>query len=95
MLPSRQRGPFNLALFGQSEMSQALGTDAKPLPAGSQDSVCLTFAVESVDDAYTYLRGQGIEFVASPTDHPEWGIRTAHLRDPDGTLIEINHSLQR
>lgn len=24
---------------------------------------------------------------------PDWGIRTAHLRDPDGNLIEINQPL--
>jgi catechol 2,3-dioxygenase-like lactoylglutathione lyase family enzyme len=27
-------------------------------------------------------------------DRPEWGIRTAHFRDPDGNLIEINQPLK-
>jgi catechol-2,3-dioxygenase len=28
-----------------------------------------------------------------PASHPEWGIRTAYLRDPDGNLIEINSQI--
>jgi len=33
-------------------------------------------------------------FETEPTDRSVWGIRTAHFRDPDGNLIEINHALK-
>ena len=28
-----------------------------------------------------------------PTDRPDWGIRVAYVRDPDGTLIGLFRSL--
>jgi catechol-2,3-dioxygenase len=27
--------------------------------------------------------------VTEPKDMPDWGIRTFHLRDPDGNLVEV------
>ncbi len=30
-----------------------------------------------------------------PADHPDYGIRSAHLRDPDGNLIEIYSQLPK
>jgi hypothetical protein len=41
------------------------------------------------------LKARGAQFVADLTDRPDWGIRTAHLRDPDGNLIELNSPLPR
>ena len=32
-------------------------------------------------------------FEREPTIYSSWGIRAAHLRDPDGNLIEINELL--
>jgi lactoylglutathione lyase len=57
------------------------------------DRMALIFAVEDVDRAWTELGKRGAEFVTRPADRPHWGIRTAHLRDPDGNLIEINQPL--
>jgi|SRR5579884_1100453 len=45
--------------------------------------------VENVDAAYAQLQAKGVRFVTAPQDHAEWGIRTAHFRDPDGNLLEI------
>ena len=39
--------------------------------------------------------GRGARPVAPPVDRPAWGIRTAHYRDPDGNLVEINKPLAR
>lgn len=82
-----------LALFLRRFMAEAIGTQALPADASAQDRVVLTFEVESVDAAYERLRERGVEFVAAPADRPDWMIRTAHFRDPDGNLIEINHPL--
>jgi hypothetical protein len=32
--------------------------------------------------------------VGAPQDRPEWGIRVAHVRDPDGTLVEVNEPIE-
>ena len=38
--------------------------------------------------------GRGATFLTEPRDQPVAFIRTAHLRDPAGHLIEINSPLQ-
>ncbi|HEY0606351.1 MAG TPA: VOC family protein [Herpetosiphonaceae bacterium] len=82
-----------LALFLRKFMAEAIGTQELPADASAQDRVVLTFEVENVDAAYERLRERGVEFVSTPEDRPDWMIRTAHFRDPDGNLIEINHPL--
>jgi lactoylglutathione lyase len=54
-------------------------------PAGDGSMVIL--AVDSVDEAAARFREH---LVSQPQSRPDWGIRFAHLRDPAGTLIEIN-----
>jgi catechol 2,3-dioxygenase-like lactoylglutathione lyase family enzyme len=86
-------GGVSIALFDRLEMSKAVGTSHLPGDANTQDRVCLIFAVEDVDAACQQLKTQGIPLTASPSDHPDWGIRSAYVRDPDGNLIEINQPL--
>jgi lactoylglutathione lyase len=76
-------------------MSETLGTSSKPAQADRQDTICFTFSVESVDEFCKHLKEKGIALITKPTDHVDWGIRTAHFRDPDGNLIEINQPLKR
>lgn len=33
--------------------------------------------------------------MAEPKDYPDWGIRAAHVRDPDGNLIEIENEMPK
>jgi lactoylglutathione lyase len=82
-----------LALFGRGEMAEVVGDVELPTEALAQDTAALIFAVDEVDAATARLREQGATLVAAPADRPEWGIRTAHFRDPDGNLIEINEPL--
>ena len=88
-------GPVNLSLFDKSEMAATVGAPTQPARPPSQDYVCLVFAVDDVDAACGRLQAHGVALVTEPTDHPGWGIRTAHFRDPDGNLIEINQSLRQ
>jgi lactoylglutathione lyase len=74
-------------------MSQALGTTNLPAQAEAQDRFLLIFGVEDLDATVARMRERGAQFVTEPADHPEWGIRTAHLRDPDGNIIEINSDM--
>ncbi|MCB9421833.1 MAG: VOC family protein [Ardenticatenaceae bacterium] len=87
-------GAVNISLFDKQEMSDTLGTTHLPALVNAQDKICLVFAVEDVDTACQQIKECGGQLTAEPTDHPDWGIRTAHLRDPDGNLIEINQPLR-
>lgn len=86
-------GSVNISLFDKAEMTAALGTQALPARPASQDHICLVFACPDVDAAVARLGAHGFAPVVEPTDHPDWGIRTAHFRDPDGNLVEINQPL--
>jgi len=101
-------GP-TLALFDRDEMLGALDGESAGDPEPVDDStadpgshdrgdpddrVAVVLAAEDLDRTHERLRGRGVAFVTPPTDRPEWGIRTAHLRDPDGTLIELNEPLE-
>ena len=79
-----------LSLFFKPLMDELVGASASATPA---DVILLALAVENVDAAYAELITKGVTFVTPPTDRPEWGIRTAHFRDPDGLLLEINHDI--
>lgn len=50
--------------------------------------------VDDVDAVYRDLVAQGVEFVREPIDR-EWGLRTAHFKDPDGNLWELAHQLPK
>jgi catechol 2,3-dioxygenase-like lactoylglutathione lyase family enzyme len=39
------------------------------------------------------LRADGVD-VGEPFDRRDWVIRGAHLRDPDGNLIELSNYLE-
>ncbi len=86
-------GETTLALFARQEMADAVGTGNLPAGAEHQDDVALVFAVADVDQAADALRAGGVRLVTDPHDQSDWGIRVAHFRDPDGTLIEINQPL--
>jgi len=87
-------GAVNISLFDKQEMSETLRTASLPAFASAQDKVCFVFAVENVDTACEKLKAKGVTLEVEPTDHADWGVRTAHFRDPDGNLIEINQPIQ-
>jgi len=86
-------GEVVIALFNRLLMSKAIETTYLPVDAKVQDKICLIFAVDDVDAACRQLKTQGVSLIAEPADHPDWGLRSAYLRDPDGNLIEINQPL--
>ena len=88
-------GSTQIALFDKFLMSKAISNDHLPTSAPAQDKFCLVFGVENVDKACWLLQEQGVLLLTLPEDRPDWGIRTAHFRDPDGNLIEIFHPLVR
>ena len=86
-------GTLHISLFDRAEMSAALGTTGLPASVAAQDGICLVFEVDDVDAAALRLTSIGVDIVAPPTPHPDWGITTVHVRDPEGTLIELNQPL--
>ncbi len=89
-------GETALVLFGRAGLSAALGLD--PGPAAAANSVTqpstntmLVFKVDDVDAAAQVVEKHGAAVVAGAQDRPQWGpnLRTAHLRAPDGTLLEL------
>jgi catechol 2,3-dioxygenase-like lactoylglutathione lyase family enzyme len=81
-----------LVLFDRGAMAATIGTADLPASAGSaQDAAMLICRVDEVDEALALCLAHGATLVAEAVDRPEWGpkLRTAHLRDPDGNLIEL------
>lgn len=85
----RLGGDKYLGLFARALMTDAVGTGELPPRAPAQDAFALIIQVDDVDDEAERLRGDGIALVTEPADRPDWGLRTIHLRDPDGNLVEL------
>ncbi|MGM0885175.1 MAG: VOC family protein [Bacillota bacterium] len=85
-----QTGQTKIAINQKSMIAEVVGTLEKNPESDSQDKLALIFAVDNVDETYEELVNKGVEFLNSPLDRNDWGIRLAHFRDPAGNLIEIN-----
>jgi len=86
-------GDQTLALFRRDLMAEAVGAADKPAAADAQDRAALVFLTDDVASAAADLRARGVALTTEPQGRPDWGVRTAHFRDPAGNLIEINQSL--
>ncbi len=83
-------GTGRIALYDRKLMAQVVGTLGLPAHPGGQDTFLLSLSTEDVDARFKELIEAGVEGVTEPQDRPVWEIRTAHIRDPDGNLIEIS-----
>jgi len=83
-----------IALFSRDAMADVVSKSDLPSDVTVQDTASLIFEVPNVDKASQELKAKGVVFETEPMDRPEWGIRTAHFRDPDENLIEINQPLK-
>ncbi|MEH2358024.1 VOC family protein [Nostoc sp.] len=86
-------GYLKLGLLKQELMAEVVPRIEQPSYIVNRDKVVLILAVDNVDEVYEQLKDQNALVVTQPQDRPSWGIRTAHLRDPDGNLIEIYNNL--
>ncbi|MEV0700263.1 VOC family protein [Saccharopolyspora sp. NPDC050389] len=101
LVKGTQEGPYAnwdvnaeavLVLFDRGAMAATIGTRTLPAqPGPAQDTAMLVFRVDDVDKRLALCLEHGGRLVIGPTDRPEWGpnLRSAHLRDPDGHLIEL------
>lgn len=83
-------GPGRLGLYKRELMQDVAGVAQT---ARSGDQAVLTFQVANVDAAYAEIKARGANFVTEPHNQDAWVLRVAHLRDPEGNLIELNASL--
>jgi catechol 2,3-dioxygenase-like lactoylglutathione lyase family enzyme len=88
-----QGGEIVLALYRRQDMAEVVGTSSLPLDLPTQDRSALIFPVEDVDGMVARLQQQGVAATREPADFPDWGIRSAYVRDPDGNLIELSGGL--
>jgi catechol 2,3-dioxygenase-like lactoylglutathione lyase family enzyme len=82
----------SLAIFEARFQDGAMGLPERSAERGP-DQVALVFRVDAVDEAVATLEARGVTFVSPATDQPDWGIRVAHFRDPEGNLVEIYEDL--
>lgn len=86
-------GAARLGLYKRELMQSVAGVT--PAGADMADRALLTFNVADVDATYAELRERGVAFVREPHDQEAWVLRVAHLRDPEGNLIELNAPLKK
>ncbi len=84
---------IHIALYKKSLMRAATGTVANPANELMDDPVAIVLRVDDVDQTFEFLKSKGVEFDTIPADRDDWDCRTAHFRDPDGNLMELNADL--
>jgi lactoylglutathione lyase len=86
-------GSARLSIFNRGEQAKTLGTADLPFDAKAQDRFVLVLRSRNVDKRLKRMKGKCMEPIVGPADYPDWGIRAAYIRDPDGNLIEIHSPL--
>ncbi len=86
-------GDTTLALYERGRMDDVVGAEHREGPR-ADDRAALIFQVDDVDATAGELRERGAAFVTDPHDQSGWGLRVAHLRDPEGNLIELYHRIE-
>jgi len=78
-----------LSIFDRKQMAKAVGlATGRYVPRYTGRSL-ICFETKDVDEVARRLRRKGVRLLKGPTDRPAWRLRTIHLRDPDGYLIEV------
>lgn len=86
-------GNSSFSLFLRPAMELVVGAPPELTIGPDRDRVVMVFAVDDLELAVHQLERKGANFVTGIETRPDWGIRTAHLRDPDGNLVELNVQL--
>jgi lactoylglutathione lyase len=81
-------GECKLGFFQRDAMNQVLQGGLR----AAGDSHLINIEVENLDEAVEVLRAAGVEIEIEPHDQPDWFMRVAHVRDPEGNLVELYHS---
>ena len=68
-----------------------LSSDASVV-SGSPGRMLLSIEVDDVDTRLTQVASLGGEVTSPPNDMP-WGQRVAHIKDPDGNVVNLTQDL--
>lgn len=83
---------ISLAIFKAELMDKAVNHSFTH-PRRNGDTAVLVINTNNLDTLFNDLKSQGVKFETEPHDMPGWGNRCAHLRDPEGNLIELSTAL--
>lgn len=92
-----ERGPYAKFTLPEGDAAIAIQTgqsleDALGIPLELGVGAVVAIRVADVDAVFAEVRARGGEFLREPREL--WGrMRVAHLRDPDGNLIELQQWL--
>jgi lactoylglutathione lyase len=86
-------GDSSFSLFIRAAMEEVVGVLPDLAPGVERDRVVLVVGVDDLEATVLRLERKGANFALGIQSRPDWGIRTAHLRDPDGNLVELNVQL--
>jgi len=85
---------FQAASYAGVRLGPALIVLSQAAPAGvSHKAACHLRLASGVDDYVAQIEAAGGALTAAPKDRPEYGMREAALRDPDGNDIYIGQEL--
>lgn len=88
------KGRAIVSIFDRKLMATAVGLAPGRYSRKNVGRSLLNFEVKDVDALAKTLRRRGVRLLQGPTDRPDWVLRTIHLQDPDGYLIEIYSPLK-
>ncbi|HSN99457.1 MAG TPA: VOC family protein [Candidatus Nanopelagicales bacterium] len=88
-------GGGSIGLFRRELMAETVGAAKRALEAEAQDRFALVLRVDDVDALGVALGQRGVALLGAPRDMADWGLRVAHLRDPDGNLLELIQELPK
>ncbi len=83
----------NLAIMPLRDLLEDVALPSTDRTTGGINRAVISLEVTDVDAMTRTLQERGAELIFAPTDRAAWGIRVAHFRDPEGTLIEIGQRL--
>ena len=82
-------GKVKITLLNQKNIKSYLGTKTDFSFDRQSDCIALSFQVDDVEEACSYLKEQGVEIISPPWNVVDWGMKLAYVRDPEGNLIEL------
>ena len=85
-------GKVKISLMNRSELTSHFGSQLGLTFDNQSDSIALSFQVEDVEAARSYLKSKDVEIVSPAWNFADWGIKAVLVRDPDGNLIELTEA---
>lgn len=82
-------GGVSIGVYNRDLMAERIGADR----VAGAGSALLCVRVEDADATFHELTERGAVPIGEPHDEPTWGLRVAHVADPDGHVIELDQTL--